>query len=300
MLTSKKLSILERFVSKTNQNNNKIYVPTISRLQSGHGKQIPEIDLLSLFGSPEGEITQRYGRIGQGKTYGATADVLDELSRGRVVYTNWRINYDGFDQRESFLYIIGSLLFPWSNRFFKFPKENLHYLPIDENFLDTFSKLTDCSVYIDEGHVIFDSYEMAKMSMAKRVSVLHTRHFNRSINIISQRPTAIHVMMRANVNRFYKYDKLISKPFILFRRTEYQDMSGETVDEEKPLSTKFYLGRKSIYKAYDSKYLRGDLEDSQTVHVTGYKINYFVRFYMLIKQTLKMFKHSKKQTTLTK
>jgi len=304
MLTDEKLSILKRFsvqkaISlKTFNTNN--HVPIVSGLKTGHGKQIPEIDLLSLFSSPEGEITQRYGRIGQGKTYGATADVLDELSRGRVVYTNWRINYNGFDQRDSFLFILGSILFPWSSRFYKFPKDNLRYLPIDENFLNTFSKLTDCSVYIDEGHVIFDSYEMAKMSMEKRVSVLHTRHFNRSIHIISQRPTAIHVMMRANVNRFYKYDKLFSKPFILFRRTEFQDMVGETVDEDKPLSTKFYIGQKAIYKAYDSKYLRGDLEDSQTVHVIGFKINYFVRLYMLAKKIFLFFVPKKyKKTSLT-
>jgi len=291
MLTAEKINVLARFSPKSKEELIKVtsnsHVQAVSGFKSGPGKQIPEIDLLSLFNAPEGEITQRYGRIGQGKTYGATADVLDELSRGRVVYANWRINYDGFDQRSSLLYIIGSLLFPWANRFYNFPKENLHYLPIDEHFLEKFSKLTDCSVYIDEGHVIFDSYEMAKMSMEKRVAVLHTRHFNRSIHIISQRPTAIHVMMRANVNRFYKYEKLLSKPFILFRRLEFQDMAGETVDETKPLSSKFYIGRKAIYKAYDSKYLRGDLEDSQKVHVTGYKLNYFVRSYTMFKLLLK-------------
>jgi len=192
------------------------------------GKEIKQIELLDLFKPQDGEITQRYGRIGQGKTYGATADVLDELKRGHIVYTNWRINYDGYDQRNSWLYVIGSLLF-FKNKLFYFPPENLKYIEIDENFIDTFSKLTDCSVYLDEGHVVFDSYEMAKMSMAKRTAVLHTRHFNRSIHIISQRPTAIHRMMRANVNRFYKYEKLIGKPIMLFRRSEYQDMQDENV-----------------------------------------------------------------------
>jgi len=249
------------------------------------GKIIPEIDLLSLFKSPEGEITQRYGRIGQGKTYGATADVLDELYRGRVVYCNWRINYEGFDQRDSLFRIFASILFPFSNKFYNFPKDNLHYLPVDANFLEKFGKLTDCSVYLDEGHVVFDSYEMAKMSMEKRISVLHTRHFNRSIHIISQRPSAIHVMMRANVNRFYKYEKLITWPFILFRRIEYQDMDNENVSEAEPISTKLYLANKKIFNAYDSKYLRGDTEDSQKLHVQGYKLNYFIRLIQLFKLT---------------
>lgn len=241
------------------------------------GQRVEEIELLNLFSPSEGEITQRYGRIGQGKTYGATVDILDELQRGHVVYCNWKLNFDGFDQRKSLLYVIGSIMFPWRSRFYNFPKENLRYIQIDENFIDNFSKLTDCSVYLDEGHVVFDSYEMAKMNMKKRTAVLHTRHFNRSINIISQRPTAIHVMMRANVNRFYKYEKLIGSPFILFRRTEYQDMTDETVDEEQPISTKLYFGSKKIMNMYDSKYLRGDTPQSQKVMFQAYDLSFIDR-----------------------
>jgi len=247
------------------------------------GTRLEDIDLVGLFTSFDGEITQRFGRIGQGKTYGATADVLDALKRGRVVYCNWKMNYEGFDQRDSFMFVLGTILFPWKNKLYYFPKENLKYLPVDEKFLDVFATLTDCDVYLDEGHVVFDSYEMAKMPMKKRTSVLHTRHYNRSIHIISQRPTAIHVMMRANVNRFYKYEKIISYPFLLFRRTEYQDMVGETVDEEKPLSTKLYLGSKRIYKMYDSKYLRADTPNSQEVKFEGYKLNIFMSFVQISK-----------------
>jgi len=247
------------------------------------GKEMKEIDLVDLFQPQDGEITQRYGRIGHGKTYGGTADVYDELKRGHVVYINWKMKYHGFDQRDSWVYVLGSILFPWRNKLYYFPPENLKYLPIDEHFMDTFQKLTDCSVYLDEGHVIFDSYEMAKMSMQKRVAVLHTRHFNRSIHIISQRPTAIHVMMRANVNRFYKYEKLIGSPFLLFRRTEYQDMTNESVDEEQPLSVKLYLGSSKIYKMYDSKYLRGDTPDSQKVMFKGFSVGIFSRFYLLLR-----------------
>jgi len=251
------------------------------------GRELVDIDLLSLFKPNDGEITQRFGRIGSGKTYGATADVIDELKRGHIVYVNWRINWNGFDQRSSYLYVIGSLLFPWKNKLTYFPSENLRFLPIDEHFIDKFSQLTDCSVYLDEGHVVFDSYEMAKMSMKKRVAVLHTRHFNRSIHIISQRPTAIHRMMRANVNRFYKYECLLKSPFLLFRRTEFQDMTEETVDETQPLSVKLYIGKKSVFKAYDSKYLRGDTPDSQKLNATVYKVNYFQKIYLLLRLLIK-------------
>jgi len=246
------------------------------------GQRIAEIELLDLFQANEGEITQRYGRIGQGKTYGAVIDILDELQRGHVVYTNFHLNFEGFDQRKNFIYILGGLLFPWKNRYFNFPKENLRFIAVDGDFIKTFSTLTDCSVYLDEGHVVFDSYEMAKMSMEKRVAVLHTRHFNRSIHIISQRPTAVHRMMRANVNRFYKYEKLIHmKNFLLFRRTEYQDMTEETVDESEPISTKLYIGSKRIMKMYDSKYLRGNTPDSQKVYFEAYKVGYLSKIKLL-------------------
>lgn len=228
----------------------------------------------------EGEITQRYGKIGQGKTYGATVDVIDELKRGHIVYTNWDIDWNGFDERESFIHILGSLLF-FRNKFRKFPASNLRKIEVDENFIKNFSQLTNCSVYLDEGHVVFDSYEMAKMSMDKRVAVLHTRHFDRSIHIISQRPTAIHRMLRANVNRFYRYDKLISKPFILFRRVEYQEMEDENVVEENPESVKLYLGQKKIFNAYNSKYLRGNAQN-QTPNAMIFKVNIFHRIARLI------------------
>jgi len=249
------------------------------------GKEIKEIDLASLFYPSDGEITMYYGRIGQGKTYAGTADAYNDLMRGEVVYTNWPMNFDGVDQREEWPFIIGTLFFPWQKNFYVFPKENWRYLPIDEHFLTKFSKITGAKVYLDEGHVPFDSYEMAKMSMDKRIAVLHTRHFDRSINIITQRPTAVHVIMRANVNRFYKCEKLLQfGNMILFRRTEYQDMLGETVSEEEPVSTKLYFAREKIFNLYDSKYLRGELHDSQKLHVQGFRLNYLDKIKLLLRK----------------
>jgi len=247
------------------------------------GTEKKDVDLLDLFRPIDGEITQRYGRIGQGKTYGATCDVIEELKKGHIVYTNWHIDWLGYDQRDSWLYIIGSLIFPFKRELSFFPPSNLRYINIDENFIDTFSTLTNCSVYLDEGHVVFDSYEMAKMSMAKRVAVLHTRHFDRSIHIISQRPTAIHRVLRGNVNRFYKYEKFGRRsPFILFRRTEYQDMKDEMVDEEQPLSVKLYLFNKKLSKAYNSKYLN-ELT-TQIPAATVYKLNYFQKIALFLRK----------------
>jgi len=243
-----------------------------------------KIDLLDFFNIDDGEINFYYGRIGEGKTYGGTADAYEDLLRGQIVYTNWPLNFNGVDQRKEILFLIGGLIFPWRNTYFKFPKENWHLLPVDGNFHENFSKITSAKVYLDEGHVVFDSYEMAKLSMDKRISVLHTRHFDRSINIISQRPTAVHVTMRANVNRFYKFDKLLHLGnLILFRRREYQDMTQETVDETESVSTKLYFAKQFIFNLYNSKYLRGDLKESQTVNYEAYKLTYIEKIASLLR-----------------
>jgi len=245
------------------------------------GREVHEIDLMDLIPPTEGFIDQYYGRIRNGKTYGATADVLDDLKRGRVVYTNWKINWNGYDQRRDFWSVLWHIM-TWNETYYKYDKENLRYLPIDDSFMDKFEKITDAKVYLDEGHVIFDSYQHAKFSMRKRVSILHTGHFNRSIIIISQRPTAVHVSARANVNRFFKFEKIWSLGFNLFRRTEFQDMINESVDEEStPIAVKLYVGSPEVYNAYDTKYLRGDTPRSQDLLGSVYNVNYLSHYYLL-------------------
>lgn len=244
-----------------------------------HAGKAVEVDVLrDLFEAEEGSIVQYYGRIGNGKTYNATADIIEDLRNGMVVYANWHLDLTGisFDQKDSTLYTLMGLI-GVKKRFYKFLPENLHYLAIDEDFMNVFPNLTDCKVYLDEGHIVFDSYQMTKLSMEKRASILHTRHFNRTIAIISQRPTAIHVSARANVNIFYKCEKIMSWPFLAFRRSEYQDMvsAGETVDDEaKPISTKWYFASKTVLNAYNTKYLRGGIPRSQEVHFEAFDFSY--------------------------
>lgn len=251
------------------------------------GRRVDSKDLVGLFESQEGSICQYYGRIGQGKTYNATADIFDDLRKGEVVYCNWQIDYEGFDERKSPVRLFFGI---FSKRFYVFPKENLRYFKLSnewartqrkpdknefyEDFMDWFSSRTDCKMYIDEGHVLFNSYEGVKMSMEKVTALLHTRHFNRTINIITQRPTAVHVSARGNVNVFYKCEKRLSWPFLIFRRSEYQDMVNETVDEDsEPISKKTYFARKQILEAYNSQYLRGGIPRSQEVFFEAFDLS---------------------------
>jgi len=228
-------------------------------------EQIKPSNILDILPRSEADIVQYFGKIRNGKTYIATADILDLLNQGQVVYANWRVKWNGRDTRnELWAKILGTL--GLKKTFLVFPKENFHYLPVDAKFFETFAKLTDCYVFLDEGHVAFNSYEMTRMDIGKQASILHTGHFDRAIRIISQRATNIHVQMRANVNVFYKCEKLWQfGKLIRFRKTAYEEMNGdETVDLEQPLFEQKYWGKQRVFEAYDTKYLRGNTPASQT------------------------------------
>jgi len=246
-----------------------------------------QINLLNLFPPGEHGIYMYYGRIGSGKTYAMTADILEALHKGKVVYTNYPINYMGYDQSWSFFWLLLGL-FGVKRKYYNFSKDNLRRIEIDADFQDTFSELTDCIVALDEGYVVFDSYQMAKMPLKNRKNVYHTRHFDRSIWITSQRPTAVHVSMRSQVNVFYKITRLIKiGSFLLFRRQELDMASDETVDENKVYSTKLYIGKKDIFNAYDTKYLRQGANASQYVHVDIIRLSYsriWQRFLIVFKK----------------
>lgn len=248
-----------------------------------------EVDMFDIIPPDEGSMNQYYGRIGEGKTYAGTADAIDDLNRGQVVYTSWHIAWDGLDEREylryRFLYWLGIKKFFW-----KFPKDNWHFIDINRaDIVEFIGSLTDCIIYLDEGHLVLDSYITTKMSREDRATVLHTRHYDRTINVLSQRPTAIHVVVRANVNRFFKLEKIFDVRLfwkknwriVRFRKTEFQDTGADDKPDEArevdpetgkekgykfAVSEKHYLSRKRIRNAYDTKYLRGGKGHSQEQH----------------------------------
>jgi len=259
------------------------------------GKQVTKELLIDVFSASEGSINMYYGKIGNGKTYAATSDILDLLNQGKVVYLNWKMVVHDFDDRESLLLTLRNFLF-FRKRYYRIPcAQNLHYFD-PEQFDSTFelvewlSKLNDCHIFFDEGQDMFDSYEGTKFSKAKRRLILHTRHYHRTLNIISQRPTAIQVSARGNVNRFYKCVKLASWPWIRFARYEFQDMAGETVDElSDPVSVKRYWGSKRVFDAYNTDYLSEGIPKSQEIFFDAYDLSFKERFIVLKNMLKKLF-----------
>jgi len=259
------------------------------------GQQVMNTDLLDVFSASEGSINMYYGLIGNGKTYAATSDILDLLKQGKVVYCNWTINVSDFDDRDSgFMSFMNFILF--RKRYYLIPcAKNLHFFN-PEDFEDTsalvewLSKLNDCHIFFDEGQDMFDSYEGTRFSKAKRRLILHTRHYHRTLNIISQRPTAIQVSARGNVNRFYKCVKLASWPWVRFARYEFQEMTGETVNEAvDPVSKKTYWGNSRVFNAYNTDYLAEGIPKSQQVFFEAFDLGFFERSRLLVHHFLSVF-----------
>jgi len=140
--------------------------------------------------------------------------------------------------------------------------------------------------------------------LKKRVTILHTRHFNGSIVVVSQRPTAVHVSARANVSRFYKCErpreglkKLLH--ILFFVKTEYQDMVNETVDEDKPIKSTWYWPSKALLNSYNTKYLRGNMDTLNPPKIDVFQPSYLQRWGLLLKIFLPSLKRRKKETALS-
>lgn len=278
------------------------------------GTEIKEINFLEALPPDEGEINFIYGRIGAGKTYCGTSDILEDLKRGQIWYVNWKIKFDGYDERSSkwrlFLGILGL-----KKQFYYFPETNLHYMNITDpnnvwvdnkatglDFVSWIATITDAKMAFDEAHIVWDSYQTIKIDPRLKNAALWTRHFDRSYLLISQRPTNIHVQLRANVNRFYKCEKtsdfkIFGKRWQRFLKTEFQDTDNyDRPDETKikklnedthmledtnkyqfAVSEKRYFGKKKIFEAYDTKYRREGLATSQPNYAQLYQLRWIER-----------------------
>lgn len=261
----------------------------------GQRLHITDEQLLELIGVQAGFLAQIYGKIKNGKTYLATCMAIETANAGQVVYVNWPIQWDGYDERQYFRYKLLALL-GLKKEFKRYPATNMRFadlsnldnvkingVPTGKNFYDWFASLTSCTCFFDEGHIYYDSYLALKMDMSKRLAILETAHFDRSVYVVSQRASAIHAVLRGNINMFYKVEKTYEGIFgVRFRRIEFQETGTDEKPNEERLtlvdpetgvkqygdylwaeSIKKYWGRKKIFKLYDSKYRRLGAKESQ-------------------------------------
>jgi len=218
--------------------------------------------------SPQIELEEAYlhliyGHVRQGKTLTGTQFAVKALRRGEVVYTTWALDWPGYDERKSWWCMFWALV-GLKKTLAVYPASNWRYLPIRQ-FWELFPKITDAHVMVDEAVLAVDSYVGTNITIEKRIALLLTGHFNRSITLIVQRPTSVNVNARGTVAIFWKCKKFFKiGKYVLIQVLGYEDMMGDTVNEEaKPTHRRYYLGRPALYKYYDSKYMRGGMKPSQ-------------------------------------
>jgi len=254
------------------------------------GKPVDIAEILDIFEAEEGSIQSYTGGVGEGKTYGATKRAIEDLQRGRVVYTNWQLILDHFegDQRKDPFLLFWKLI-TFNKRFYNVDlKKNWHYFDMEDeetwvigdkkydSVVDFLANLTDCVVYLDEGQDIFDSYELTKMSKKKRKTLTRTRHLHKTLVVISQRYQAIPPTARANIKTFYRHVKaftLFGKPFFKVYATDEIDQNHMPIFNPDDSAYQRYWGSQKIYDAYNSWYLRGGIPRSQNIFIEGYDLS---------------------------
>lgn len=261
------------------------------------GKVIDISNLIELFEAKEGDVEHIIGKTGQGKTYEATRRALHYLETGNVVYTTWRLNLpEYFDQRSSIWHLLKSIIL-FRKKFYRFEyKKNWHFVNLDdyldergifktEEFARFLSSRTDCIFMLDEGQDTFDSHQRA--GKIARQSITRTRHMHKKLIIISQRAQAVDVTARGNVTYFYKCESVhypfLPKFFRVYMTDEIDEGNNFPIwvrhnsqGEEVWKAPVYYSGfaRSSIYKAYDSWYMRKNMVKSQDIHVKGFELTF--------------------------
>jgi Zonular occludens toxin (Zot) len=224
-------------------------------------------EIFDIFSPVEGVNTVYYGKVRNGKTYAATADILDLLAQGEVVYANWNIKFEGLDERKSFLRVFVKLIS--GNRYlYDFKSSNFHYLDVhDPKFITDINNLVGVHLFIDEGQWIFNSHSKID-DPEKRRLILEGGHYCRTLNVITQRPQNILKDIRSQIHFWYKCEKVFSYGKLLrFIKWQIEDMKDdlplEPEDHKKLPPRKAYWGKKSVFNSYNTHGRRS--EDAKLV-----------------------------------
>lgn len=241
-------------------------------------------EVAQMFQPPEGFNAVYYGSLGNGKTYAATADILELLRRGEQVVANWKVDFSGYDERQSFWVSLIRFLGNKSS-FYKYKPDNFRFITPDdvEKNLPWLNRLVGVHVFLDEGQWIFNS-QVRNPDIQKRKLVLHGRHYCRSLNIITQRPNNLFKDVRSQVNIWYKCVKRFHfGSFIVFQRWEFQEMKEDLPDEEIPAGRpKHYIGDKVVFAAYNTHAMREEDAISRGASFDLYETSTYERLMLVV------------------
>jgi hypothetical protein len=241
-------------------------------------------EILDLFKPAEGTIAFYYGKVRNGKTYAATADILNLLKSGEVVFANWHIDFDGYDERSSFRVALVKFVFGRRD-FFEYKKSNFHYFSpttAPHDLVKQLNKLVGVHIFIDEGHWLLNSHTRNPDVEAQKL-ILTNGHYCRSLNIVSQRPGNVLKDYRSQVHFWYKCQKKLTWPMLIFQKTIIEDMKDDYPDEDSEENKiQVYLANKEVYMAYNTHAFRGDDAIEKSADFEVYRTKGWQRLVLLI------------------
>jgi hypothetical protein len=250
----------------------------------GTRAELTNEQIMSLFRPVEGQIAVYYGKIRNGKTYAATADIIELVKRGETVYANWQVDIADYDERNHFYTVLIKFLFG-KNLFFKYKSSSFHYFHPDDIDIPFLGRLVNAHIFIDEGQWIFNSHTKDH-DPEKRKLIFHNGHYCRSLNIITQRPVNIFKDMRSQVHIWYKCEKKLNFP-LMFQKTQFEDMKDDLPDEtvEKP-PVQVYMARNRVLRAYNTHAMRANDAELQVPDFEAYTLTYMQMILTMYDMTL--------------
>jgi len=198
------------------------------------------------------------GKMRSGKTLAMTQEVIKRLNQGRVVYVNYKINWNPdlpMTPVRRFFHRLGF-------RKRRYPKNNLRLF---RNWEDI-QNIANCTVALDEGWQYFDSYN--KLPIEKRMRLYQSGKWELDFLYTVQRYMMTDINLRWSTDEFWE-SRLVKIPFMLYPLIIYKlydlDEDGESAKlarngiNEKgelvdlSLRSRWFFTRKKHFDYYDTK-----------------------------------------------
>jgi len=189
------------------------------------------------------------GRPGTGKTYTLVAVLLKELNRGRIVYSNFFIDWHGNTMKKWRFIFTKVKIFRWSVML-PLPRQIMTFNPPSN--LRSWTKLSDllmaqnAIIAIDEAHFYLNSRKWKELPMDFMRKIAEHRKDGLHIYGTVQNVNRLDVVARELIDYWYVCRKI---PFFVLA-TEFD--IDEDEQKKHPIYTSFRLFRKKIYSRYDT------------------------------------------------
>lgn len=186
------------------------------------------------------------GKLGQGKTYTMTQDIVKALNKGVRVYSNYKIFWNGYKEEKRW-WKTAFIYFGLRRDYIYYPASNLSYWSETEEILD----LENGIIAMDEGSVYLNSRNWALLDPEFQRKILQSRKDGLHIYFTAQRIGQIELTLRNLVNVFYVSTFRSIFGFKFFALGEFEMSNSGDISEEKRIGSR-YLRLNTKQKLYDT------------------------------------------------